>query len=247
MMIPPLTGSGLKTSNAGRCCAPSPAASLADMAPARPASSAAEAGIGCRGGGDQKSWKRVTFSEESVRRKMRRLKRMKTSEGDNNRYLITRQLRSSDRVNNISHDIDFSRSSIISTKVKAITLQERLVNQMDVNEENIQPNVTTTTTTIAGKQFFQSIPIPDDPRRWSRLDVYNWLEQMKNGISTSLDPQRFLMNGKALCLMTADMFTYRVGPDGGRLLYEDFQKRLCQALAIVHHNNYVTSTQAYHL
>jgi hypothetical protein len=40
---------------------------------------------------------------------------------------------------------------------------------------------------------------------------------------------RFLMNGKALCLMSMDMFLARV-PLGGKLLYKDFQLRLGTAM-----------------
>ena len=40
---------------------------------------------------------------------------------------------------------------------------------------------------------------------------------------------RFLMNGKAVCLMSVQMFTARV-PLGGKLLYRDFQIRLANAL-----------------
>ena len=40
---------------------------------------------------------------------------------------------------------------------------------------------------------------------------------------------RFLMNGKAVCLMSVAMFTARV-PLGGKLLYRDFQIRLANAL-----------------
>lgn len=36
---------------------------------------------------------------------------------------------------------------------------------------------------------------------------------------------RFPMNGKALLLMTKDMFLYRV-PEGGGILYEDVQLKL---------------------
>ena len=39
---------------------------------------------------------------------------------------------------------------------------------------------------------------------------------------------RFLMNGKALCLMSLNMFVYRV-PLGGKLLFKDFQLRLGDA------------------
>lgn len=41
----------------------------------------------------------------------------------------------------------------------------------------------------------------------------------------NVKPDRFEMNGKGLCLMTMDMFVYRV-PEGGKLLYTDFQRRL---------------------
>ena len=45
----------------------------------------------------------------------------------------------------------------------------------------------------------------------------------------NLFPERFQMNGKALCLMDLSMFLYRV-PDGGERLYQDFQTRLQKAL-----------------
>ena len=42
--------------------------------------------------------------------------------------------------------------------------------------------------------------------------------------------ERFLMNGKAVCLMSVAMFSARV-PLGGKLLYRDFQIRLADAMA----------------
>ena len=45
----------------------------------------------------------------------------------------------------------------------------------------------------------------------------------------SVHTDRFLMNGKALCLMSMDMFLGRV-PVGGKLLYKDFQLRLGKAM-----------------
>lgn len=48
-----------------------------------------------------------------------------------------------------------------------------------------------------------------------------------NGLD--VDPERFNMNGKALCLMNMDMFINRV-PTGGKLLYKDFKLRLHKAL-----------------
>lgn len=69
-----------------------------------------------------------------------------------------------------------------------------------------------------------------DPRLWSREDVARWLQYVStvHGLP-AIKMERFLMNGKALCLMTIDMFVQRV-PLGGKLLYKDFQLRLCSAM-----------------
>ncbi|XP_031555183.1 transcription factor ETV6-like isoform X2 [Actinia tenebrosa] len=65
-----------------------------------------------------------------------------------------------------------------------------------------------------------------DPRLWTREDVARWLRWMSEAYSLdNVKPDRFEMNGKGLCLMTMDMFVYRV-PEGGKLLYTDFQRRL---------------------
>ena len=72
--------------------------------------------------------------------------------------------------------------------------------------------------------------IPSDPRKWSRADVCTWVEWTclsQNLPLPSLD--RFLMNGKAVCLMSVAMFSARV-PLGGKMLYKDFQIRLGEAL-----------------
>jgi len=53
-----------------------------------------------------------------------------------------------------------------------------------------------------------------------------WLHAMR---VSDVDAERFRMNGKALCLMTSEMFAYRV-PVGGTGLFKDFRQRLCQAL-----------------
>ena len=76
----------------------------------------------------------------------------------------------------------------------------------------------------------EELKLPMDPRRWSRGDVCTWVEWTchKHGLPLpSMD--RFLMNGKAVCLMNANMFTCRV-PLGGKMLYKDFQIRLAKAL-----------------
>ncbi|EDO45237.1 predicted protein, partial [Nematostella vectensis] len=65
-----------------------------------------------------------------------------------------------------------------------------------------------------------------DPRLWTREDVTSWLRWISEAYSLeNVKLDRFEMNGKALCLMTLDMFLYRV-PEGGRVLYHDFQRRL---------------------
>ncbi|KRT86097.1 hypothetical protein AMK59_2209 [Oryctes borbonicus] len=72
--------------------------------------------------------------------------------------------------------------------------------------------------------------LPKDPRQWTRDHVVQWLNYVteQHGLP-KISPSRFLMNGKALCLMTPGMFLTRV-PLGGKLLYKDFQLRLCAAL-----------------
>lgn len=76
------------------------------------------------------------------------------------------------------------------------------------------------------RHIFMFLP---DPRKWSREDVKNWLLWMSHRNKLpGIEPARFQMNGKALCLMSLQMFTYRV-PVGGKLLYKDFQLRLTSA------------------
>ncbi|KAF7286160.1 hypothetical protein GWI33_007122 [Rhynchophorus ferrugineus] len=72
--------------------------------------------------------------------------------------------------------------------------------------------------------------LPKDPRQWTREHVMQWLRHitMVHGLP-DVHPSRFLMNGKALCLMSPSMFLSRV-PLGGKLLYKDFQLRLCAAM-----------------
>ena len=72
--------------------------------------------------------------------------------------------------------------------------------------------------------------LPVDPRLWSRSDVQSWVEAVctEHGLPLP-DPDRFMMNGKAVCLMSAPMFCLRM-PLGGKTLYRDFQIRLGKAL-----------------
>ena len=72
--------------------------------------------------------------------------------------------------------------------------------------------------------------LPEDPRDWSRAEVCAWVAWLCAAHSLPApDIERFLMNGKAVCLMTVGMFSTRV-PLGGKLLYRDFQIRLAKAL-----------------
>ena len=73
--------------------------------------------------------------------------------------------------------------------------------------------------------------LPRDPRTWSREEVCTWVRWTLSSHSLPCPQiERFLMNGKAVCLMSVTMFTTRV-PLGGKLLYRDFQIRLAEAMA----------------
>ena len=70
-----------------------------------------------------------------------------------------------------------------------------------------------------------------DPRQWTREEVCQWVEWTCSAHSLPAPAtERFLMNGKAVCLMSVAMFSARV-PLGGKLLYRDFQIRLADAMA----------------
>ena len=73
--------------------------------------------------------------------------------------------------------------------------------------------------------------ILSDPRDWTREEVCVWVSWTCSAHSLPAPAlERFLMNGKAVCLMSLQMFSARV-PLGGKLLYRDFQIRLARALA----------------
>jgi hypothetical protein len=72
--------------------------------------------------------------------------------------------------------------------------------------------------------------LPSDPRLWSREEVCRWVLWTCSAHNLPApNTDRFLMNGKAVCLMSLNMFISRV-PLGGKLLYRDFQIRLGRAL-----------------
>ncbi|XP_068686580.1 GA-binding protein alpha chain-like [Montipora capricornis] len=99
--------------------------------------------------------------------------------------------------------------------------------------DKMQPGTTRVNVKQEKYEVFQEEPLKDaDPRKWSREDVSRWLQWMSEVFNlNSVRPDRFQMNGKALCLMTVDMFLYRV-PEGGNILYQDFQRRLRNAVAL---------------
>ena len=68
-----------------------------------------------------------------------------------------------------------------------------------------------------------------DPRLWNKQDVHSWLAEITLRDNIDIDISRFNMNGKALCLMSVEMFVKRV-PVGGKLLYRDFRTRLHTAV-----------------
>lgn len=73
-----------------------------------------------------------------------------------------------------------------------------------------------------------------DPRDWSRTDVWNWLTTLAKSEGLEVSPEladKFPMNGKALCLMSLEMYLSRV-PIGGKMLYRDFRVRLARAMAL---------------
>lgn len=93
------------------------------------------------------------------------------------------------------------------------------------------------TTSMTHLHDFASIDnrLPLDPRDWTRADVWKWLISMavSEGLEVTPElPQKFPMNGKALCLMSLDMYLSRV-PVGGKMLYRDFRVRLAKAMASI--------------
>ncbi|XP_013176098.1 PREDICTED: uncharacterized protein LOC106124173 [Papilio xuthus] len=74
-------------------------------------------------------------------------------------------------------------------------------------------------------RLLQEDDLPLDPRTWGRAEVGAWVSA-RGGL-----PERFPMNGKALCLMSRDMFATRV-PRNGHQLHQDFRRRLAKALAL---------------
>lgn len=100
---------------------------------------------------------------------------------------------------------------------------------------NSSPILTQLNTSVSSSFGGYNDDLPVDPRNWSRADVWKWLETTASNeglpdlIAHEL-PMKFPMNGKALCLMTLDMYLSRV-PVGGKMLYRDFRTRLARAMS----------------
>ncbi|KAM7345890.1 ETS-domain lacking isoform 2-T4 [Cochliomyia hominivorax] len=96
-----------------------------------------------------------------------------------------------------------------------------------------KPNkfLNTSSTTLSNLANYDDLP--SDPRDWTRTDVWKWLISMALSEGLDVTPeltQKFLMNGKALCLMSLDMYLSRI-PVGGKMLYRDFRVRLAKAIS----------------
>ncbi|KFB42723.1 AGAP005734-PA-like protein [Anopheles sinensis] len=99
--------------------------------------------------------------------------------------------------------------------------------------------VTTRETTTDRSQSTKKIQygadgLPIDPRDWTRANVWTWLINLAQSEGLDISPelaQKFPMNGKALCLMSLDMYLSRV-PIGGKMLYRDFRVRLARAMSL---------------
>ena len=74
-----------------------------------------------------------------------------------------------------------------------------------------------------------------DPRQWTRDDVSEWLRVDHRQLD--IDVGRFAMNGRALCVMTFDMFHSRVGRRRATLLFHDFRRRLLSAVIATDSSN----------
>ncbi|XP_059614002.1 uncharacterized protein LOC132260093 [Phlebotomus argentipes] len=80
----------------------------------------------------------------------------------------------------------------------------------------------------------QTDDLPIDPRDWTRAHVWKWLNDLAalEGLTMTPDiAEKFPMNGKALCLMSLDMYLNRV-PIGGKTLYRDFRLRMTRAMSL---------------
>ena len=85
-----------------------------------------------------------------------------------------------------------------------------------------------------GVKFLQVISehpnLSIDPRIWTKWDVLEWLKWATERYSIrEVTADKFLMNGKGMCMLGFQGFLYRV-PRGGDVLFSDFQKRVNAAV-----------------
>eukprot|EP00794_Sanderia_malayensis_P011324 gene11324-12510_t len=106
------------------------------------------------------------------------------------------------------------------------------VSRQDSYQNSLNETMTSMSSernSVVSHEFYEG-RLPNDPREWSAHDVFLWVNwAARNYRINNAFPERFQMNGKALCLMDASMFLYRV-PQGGEMLYQDFQCRLQRAV-----------------
>ncbi|XP_053676038.1 ETS homologous factor [Anopheles nili] len=98
---------------------------------------------------------------------------------------------------------------------------------------NVRESGTGTQTSARNIQYGAD-GLPIDPRDWTRANVWTWLIKLAQSEGLDISPelaQKFPMNGKALCLMSLDMYLSRV-PIGGKMLYRDFRVRLARAMSL---------------
>lgn len=96
------------------------------------------------------------------------------------------------------------------------------------------PTSASTTAPPSKKIHYGADGLPIDPRDWTRANVWTWLINLAQSEGLDISPelaQKFPMNGKALCLMSLDMYLSRV-PVGGKMLYRDFRVRLARAMSL---------------
>lgn len=77
---------------------------------------------------------------------------------------------------------------------------------------------------------FEQPRVPADPRVWNKWEVMEWLKWATERYSIrGVTADKFLMNGKGLCMLNVEGFLYRV-PRGGDILHSDFNKRVTAAV-----------------
>lgn len=131
------------------------------------------------------------------------------------------------------YDFINSSASNVSYESRNYTYHSLQQNQYNIQQPSSKTNNYLNTSSTFVCDLENSSDLPSDPRDWTRADVWKWLISMaiSEGLEvTSELTQKFPMNGKALCLMSLDMYLNRV-PVGGKMLYRDFRVRLAKAMS----------------